>query len=122
MTPDQAAGLTCGHGMGRTPTFFKIWMPYLYQRVGVAGRKHAYLPLNRDYVPLGFRRQDGFVNYDETALRHAVYFSRDPSALKDVWWNQLDGSLWLYDDSTQSRLDYFERLERLMTRKMEMVA
>jgi hypothetical protein len=122
VTPDQASGLTCGHGMARTPTFFKIWMPYLYQRIGVPGRKHAYLPLNRDYVPLGYRRQDGFINYDETALRHAVYFSRDPAALKDIWWNQTDGNLWLYDDSVRSRLDYFERFERLLTRKMEMVA
>ena len=122
MTRDQAAALTAGQGAGTTPTFFKVWMPYLYQRVQVSGRKHAYLPLNRDYVPLGFRRQDGFVNYEEVALRHAVYFPRDPAALKDIWWNVRAGSFWLYDDSTASRTGYFERLERLLTRKMEMVA
>ncbi|RYY10572.1 MAG: hypothetical protein EON55_16070 [Alphaproteobacteria bacterium] len=122
MTRDQAAGLTCGHGMASTPTFFKLWMPYLYQKVEVSGRKHAYLPLNRDYVPLGYRRANGFVQYEEVASTHAVYFSRDPSLLKDVWWNVRGDSLWLYDDSVASRLDYFERLQRLLTRKMEMVA
>lgn len=30
MTPNQAAGLTAGYGMASTPTFFKLWMPYLY--------------------------------------------------------------------------------------------
>lgn len=122
MTRDQAAGLTCGHGMASTPTFFRLWMPYLYQKVEVPGRKHAYLPLNRDYVPLGGRRADGFVKYEDVALTHAVYFSRDPVLLKDVWWNTRGGSLWLYDDSVASRVDYFERLQRLLTRKMEMVA
>ncbi len=122
MTRDQAASLTTGHGMAATPTFFKTAMPYLYQRVEVAGRKHAYLPLNRDYVPLGFRRADGFVKYEEVAERHAVYFSRDPALLDDVWWNVRDGSLWLYDDSAASRFTYFARLEKLMLRQMAMVA
>lgn len=122
MTRDQAAGLTCGHGMASTPTFFKLWMPYLYQRVEVAGRRHAFLPLNRDYVPLGVRRAEGFVKYEEVAHTHAVYFSRDPALLENVWWNVRGENLWLYDDSAASRFTYFARLEKLMLRQMAMVA
>ena len=85
MTRDQAASLTCGHGMATTSTLFKVAMPYLYHRIEVPGRKHVFLPLNRDYVPLGYRRADGFVKYEEVAERHAVYFSRDPETLEGVW-------------------------------------
>lgn len=122
MTRDQAAALTSGRGIARTPTFFKVWMPYLYQRVEVPGRKHAFLPLNRDYKPLGVRRDAGFVDYEEMAARCAVWFPRDPATLEGVWWNASGSSLWLYDDSVASRLTYFERLEKLLCRQMEMVA
>lgn len=122
MTPNQAAGLTAGYGMASTPTFFKLWMPYLYQRVEVPGRKHAFLPLNRDYVPLGMRRSAGFVHYEEAMAKHGVYFTRDPATWDGIWWNVRDGCLWLYDDSVASRQDYFARLERLMSRRMEMLA
>ena len=122
MTPNQAAGLTAGYGMASTPTFFKLWMPYLYQRVEVPGRKHAFLPLNRDYVPLGMRRSAGFVRYEDAMAGHGVYFTRDPATWDGIWWNVRDGCLWLYDDSVASRQDYFARLERLMSRRMEMLA
>lgn len=121
MTPNNAHMLISGRDW-KTPTFFRLFMPYLYQRVEVAGRKHAFLPLNRDYVPLGFRRGDGSVDYDRVTPTHAVYFARDPAALEGIWWNTRDGQLWLYDDSTASRVDYFARLEKLMSRQMEMVA
>jgi hypothetical protein len=107
--------------MARNPTFFKLFMPYLYQRVEVPGRKHAFLPLNRDYQPLGMRRE-GWTDYQQVASTHAVFFARDPAQLEGVWWNQRDGSFWLYDDSVASRIDYFKRLETLMLRQMEMVA
>ena len=120
MTRDQASALTCGRGLAATPTFFRLFMPYLYQRVEAAGRKHAFLPLNRDYLPLGMRR-DGRIDYAAVAPTHTVYFTRDPAKLEGIWWNQSGTSNWLYDDSAASRLDYFARLERLMLRQMEMV-
>lgn len=124
MTPDKAGRLVGGYDW-RTPTFFRVFMPYLIWRVEVPGRKQAFIPLNRDYVPLGTSRGDGHVNYKDPAViaRHAVYFARDPAKLKDVWWSsdKDGGRLWLYDDSTASRVDYFARLERLMSRQMEMV-
>lgn len=121
LTADKAYRLIGGYDW-RTPTFFKVWMPYLIQRIEVPGRKHAFIPLNRDYKPLGAPRVD-HVDYKapDVIARHAVYFARDPAALKGVWWNVRGNQLWLYDDSTASRVDYFARLETLMSRQMEMV-
>jgi hypothetical protein len=121
MTRDQAASLTCGNGRMPGQTFFRLFMPYLYQRVTVPGRKHAFLPLNRNYLPLGMRR-NGWVDYKAVAGTHAVFFSRDPSTLADVWWNQSGDSFWLYDDSAASRIGYFERLQRLMLRQPGMTS
>jgi len=122
--PLAKAGRLIGGYDWRTPTFFRVFMPYLIWRVEVPGRKHAFLPLNRDYVPLGTPRGVGHVNYNDPAViaQSAVYFARDPATL-DIWWSRdTDGGrLWLYDDSTASRLNYFARLETLMSRQMEMV-
>jgi hypothetical protein len=120
ITAEQAARLTCGYGMAYGPTFFKVWMPYLLKRVEYPGRKHAFLPLNRDYAPLGMPRGGG-LDYATMMPTHGVFFARDPALLKDVWWNPRGDMLWLYDDSTASRLTYFARLEKLMSRQMEMV-
>jgi hypothetical protein len=124
VTPHKASRLIGGYDW-RTPTFFKVFMPYLLQRVEVPGRKHAFLPLNRNYVPLGMPSSEGYVKYSDAQIiaSHAVYFARDPAKIEGVWWsNDGNGRHWLYDDSTASRVDYFARLERLMSRQMEMVA
>ena len=39
-----------------------------------------------------------------------------------VDWGSRDGIFWLYNDSPDSRVDYFERLGRLMSQKMRLVA
>ncbi|MFD1951345.1 hypothetical protein ACFSGX_11280 [Sphingomonas arantia] len=119
MSDREAAGLTCGHGKAAGPTFFKLWMPYLFQRVAHPKRKRAFLPLNRDYVPLGMTR-GGWIDYEKVMPTHGVFFARDPAAL-DVWWNTRDEKLWLYDDSVASRLTYFARLEKLMLRQVEVI-
>lgn len=112
MTVDDAASRTAGRGATCAP-FFRYWMPYLYQRVQLAGRKHVYLPLNRNYTPFGV---EGYADYQAYVRSHGVIFGRDPAKFQDVWWNvdEQGGRLWLYDDSAASRFDYFERLERLM--------
>jgi len=107
---DQAKSLTAGPRGGGT--FFKRWMPYLYQRVEVKGRKHVFLPLNRNYRPLGTQE---FADYAAVADTYGVAFRQDPGAFENIWWNTDDaGRFWLYDDSAKSRVSYFERLERLM--------
>lgn len=121
MTKLQASALIGGWDW-KTPTFFKFYMPYLYQRVNHPDRKHAYLPLNRDYAPLGFRRgEPRHLNYEELAVTHGVYFARDPATIDGVWHNVRGGSLWLYDDDPNTRRDYFERLERLLTKQVQMI-
>ena len=119
MTKLQASGLTCGHGMATGPTFFKVWMPYLFERIEHPRHKHAFLPLNRDYAPLGMRRC-GHRDYAAMLPTHGVFFARDPAKL-DVFWNVRGRSHWLYDDSSASRFTYFERLQTLMMRQMEMI-
>ncbi len=113
MTPAQAASLTAGSRSHHNP-FFKYCMPYLYQRLQHPSRKHVLLPLNRNYKPLGALDRE-FRDYDQLAESHGVVFSRDPATFDQVWWNTDGlGRFWLYDDSVKSRLDYFERFERLM--------
>lgn len=121
MTKEQAGSLTAGTSFGCHP-FFKYWMPYLFQRVQHPTRKHVFLPLMRDYKPLGYVG-GGRVDYEQVALTHGVVFSRDPASFQDIWWNSDSaGRFWLYDDSAASRFDYFERLERLLLKANTLLA
>ena len=43
MKTDRARRLT------RNDQWFRHWMPYCFTELEVEGRKHVYLPLNRDY-------------------------------------------------------------------------
>lgn len=121
MTKDQAAALTSGRAWNAPPTFFRFWMPYCFQRVDHPRRKHVFIPLNRDYVPLGVLDRPT-VKYATEIDRHGVAFARDPATFEGVWWHT-DGSsrLWLYDDSAASRFDYFARLEALMLKGVDLV-
>lgn len=113
MTPQQARLLTGGHS-------FRLWQPYCYERLPVPDQRHVYLPLNRDYMPLGLSR------YERATSRmnfraQATLFRADPHTFDDVWWYQRDDTLWLYNDTPKSRLDYFQRLERLMSKPQMML-
>jgi len=56
---------------------------------------------------------------DFNAFRSQVMvFASDPSALDDVWWGP--SVLYLYGDSAVSRVDYFERLEKLLGRSIKL--
>ena len=98
--------------------WFRYWMPYCFQELS-ANRKHVYLPLNREYKPLGLTDYNNGVDYDDY-IDQAVVFTTDPGAFPDVWTRP--GSLYLYNDGTASRLDYFERLERLLSRSVRLAA
>lgn len=115
MNEGQAIDLTMIGGPGTH--LFRLFMPYVFQRLPHPKRKQVFMPLNRDYKPLGLPRS-GHVDYAEMAPTHAVVFGRDPASFKDVWSNVRGDSLWLYDDHPRSRLDYFQRLERLMAHKV----
>lgn len=113
MNETEATTLVSGTHSGLETTYFKLWMPYLYLRIEDRRRSHIFLPLNRNYKPLGQVTRD-HVEYEHFVDTHAVVFSRDPLTFRNIWTNIRDGHFWLYDDSPKSRLDYFARLERLM--------
>jgi hypothetical protein len=94
-------------------------MPYLFQKLEHPKIKHFYIPLNRNYKPLGILGKD-WVDYSSYSNSHGVAFSSDPSKISGVWLpSEIEGSLYLYEDSIQSRRDYFERFERLMARTIK---
>ncbi len=112
MTPIQVRNLT------RMDQWFRYWMPYQFKKIDDEKRKHVYLPLNRDYKPLGYINARDYLDY--AAFRsHAVVFSRNPSTFADVWTNHV--GLYLYNDSHESRLDYFVRLDRLMSHSLKLL-
>ena len=91
--------------------WFRYWMPYQLAKLESSRHKHIYLPVNRNYKPLGYVG-DNWVDY----ARHensAIVFRADPHTFKDVWRNA--EYLVLYDDSIDSRRDYFDRLGRLLS-------
>lgn len=99
--------------------WFRFWMPYLFQKMDHPKIKHFYLPLNRNYKPLGAVSKD-WVEYEAFQFSNGVAFSSDPAQIRDIW---LPGKntelLYLYDDTTESRRDYFKRFERLMARSIK---
>lgn len=115
MNQKDATALVTGKHSGLEPTYFKIWMPYLYHRVDHPKLSNVFLPLNRNYKPLGSLTPE-FVRYEDYAESHGVHFARDPVAFKDIWWRSQGAHFWLYDDTPESRTEYFHRLERLMVK------
>jgi len=96
--------------------WFRYWLPYQFVKLDVPGHKHVYLPVNRNYKPLGVMSED-WADYDDY-LHQAVVFGADPYTYEDVW---TDGEgLYLYDDNPASRQDYFKRLELLLGRSMKL--
>ena len=92
--------------------WFRYWLPYQLQAVTIPGMpyKHVYLPLNRNYKPLGVVSRD-WVEYEDY-IAQAMVFTRDPHEFEGIWFDP--EGLYLYDDDPRSRVDYFERLDRLL--------
>lgn len=117
MTEDDARKLS------RNRHFFRFWMPYLFQKVEVDGVKWAFVPLNRNYVPLGMTTIN-HIAYQDYAISHGVRFSRNPADLQGVWdhFDRGGERLWLYGDGPKSRMTYFQRLEMIMARSLPILA
>ena len=97
-------------------SWFRYNMIYHLQKLDVPG--HVYLPLNRDYRPLGIA-SDGKNWTDVDYMAHAekaMKFSRDPSTFTDVWGHS---PLYMYYDGAHFRADYFARLEKLFGRAVK---
>ena len=100
--------------------WFRQWMPYEFVRLG-PGDEHVYLPLNRALKPLGVSTP-GCVRFGDYRAQ-AIIFRLDPRAFEGVWFDPVGAApglprsrLLLYDDTPESRMDYFARFERLMAR------
>lgn len=86
----------------------KRWMPYQFMGVKV-GKTTAYLPVNRDYKPLGLA---GMHFGDYSQYEHqAVTFGGDPYKFEGIWCDAK--KLTLYGETAKTRADYFIRLGRL---------
>ncbi len=90
--------------------WFRIWMPYQYQYIEHGKIKHLYLPLNRNYKPLGVY-SDARVEYEDYA-KQGVIFSRDPHTFKGIW--SSPNGLYLYTDNPETLTDYFDRFNKLL--------
>lgn len=96
--------------------WFRIWMPYTFVNLEAEGVEHVYLPLNRNYKPLGMRTKDWVDHRDY--IDQAVVFPAGPHTFENVWHNL--EKLRLYDDIPNSRSDYFARLDRLFSRPVKL--
>lgn len=99
--------------MQRSNPFFRKSLPYCFTKLKSDAHRHVWLPLNRDYKPLGFLGRS-WANYQDH-IANAVVFSRDPSTFKNVW----DGGIsstdcFLYNDGSDLA-EYFNRLEKLLS-------
>jgi hypothetical protein len=96
--------------------FWRIALPYCFEKLESSAYPHVWLPLNRNYKPLGMLSRD-YVNYDDY-ITQALVFSRDPSAFKDVWNGSIGPTCcYLYDDGTDLDSKYFPSLQRLLSHK-----
>ena len=100
----------------RLDQWFRYWMPYSFFKLEVADHNHVYLPVNRNYKPLGVTSDD-WVDYEDF-IEQAVVFSADPHTFDEVWFHR--DTLHLYEDVITSRVDYFKRLERLLGRSVKL--
>ena len=89
------------------------YMPYVYQKIDDQEFPFVFLPLNRQYKPLGVIT-DKFVDYDDYRT-HRVVFKKDPTFFKNIWTNPC----YLFNDGPESQKDYFIRLERLLKHPCE---
>ena len=105
---------TAGANLTKTDQWFRFWMPYTFHPLDA--KKRVYLPLNRNYKPLGYTSKV-MVDYEDYRPQ-AVIFGADPHTVKDVWTS--GQGLYLYNDGPSSRTDYFERFERLMSRSIRL--
>ncbi|WP_156464243.1 hypothetical protein [Afipia sp. Root123D2] len=98
------------HSLTGPDQWFRYWLPYQFVKID-GPRKHTYLPVNRNYKPLGVVSKE-WADYHKFHDQ-AVVFAKNPAEFKGIWYNE-DG-LYLYSDDPKTRLDYFERLQKLLS-------
>lgn len=98
--------------------WFRFWMPYAFVELNHPKLKHVWLPVNRVYKPIGVTSPK-HVEYEDH-IGGAIAFKRSPVDL-DIWVNR-EPHLYLYNDGTRSRTDYFDRFARLMSQPQQLVA
>jgi hypothetical protein len=94
-------------------TFSSIWLPFVFEKIEVGVPDWVYVPLNHFDKPLGIKSRAPIDLCDYVASR-GVKFASNPLKFMNVWWGEYTDDakrLYLYDHSSQSKLDYFERLE-----------
>jgi hypothetical protein len=99
--------------------FWHYHLPYKMMNLEHSRTKNLYLPVNRNYKPLGIISGD-FVKYDDY-IDQAIIFSR-PLRENELFWNRRsDGSIseyYLYNDGNcHDFMSYLNRLNLLMKRK-----
>ena len=100
----------------------RVWLPYTLAKLALPG--HVYLPVNRDYKPLGMVTHDAlgrrifgtevWVDYEPHANKSMV-FARNPHCISGVFINE---NLYLYSYNDKSMDSYFSRLEKLLSRSV----
>ena len=98
--------------------WFRYWMPYQFVKLEHTKYQHVYLPVNRNYKPLGIVAKDN-VDY-EKYMPQAAVFDENPVSFQNVWWEE--SGLYLYSDAPESRINYFDRLGRLLVRSVRLEA
>ena len=103
----------------------RLWLPYcLAEMICPERGKYVYLPLNRNYKPVGepWGVRVDYYDYQARFLR----FKRDPLKIGGEPWTKIrlgqklscgqhDGQmLWLYKNIYESAADYFRRLKLVM--------
>src|SRR5215475_4077268 len=102
----------------RLNAWTRIWLPYQFMAIEV-GKKKAFLPVNRDYRPLGLGGSAKLTDVAEY-MKTAVIFTGDPHKFEGVWSDP--DELYLYGDDQASRADYFQRLGRLSAKTVKLAA
>ena len=97
----------------RWEAFFYKSLPYCFAKLKNKAYPHIWLPLNRDYKPLGVLSKE-WIDYDDH-IASALVFSRDPCKFNNVWQSVYSDACYLYNDGTNLDLEYFPRLHRLLS-------
>lgn len=98
--------------------WFYYNMPYEFRKLRHPKYGEAYLPLNRDYMPLGMvnGKPVDYLDFWDWAVK----FKENPANFLDVWVPA--PGLYLFGDDPQTLVSYFSRFSRLMMKPQEMVA
>jgi hypothetical protein len=92
----------------------RFWLPYAFIKMpSDTGFRHVYLPLNRNYKPLG-QLENEYVNY-ENFVNSFIFFKTDPKKLRGIWTGSNPSFLHLYNDGRPDTwADYYVRLAALL--------